>query len=69
MKLLRKLRVFALLIAVVALVIGFTVLNAPRTAQASTCECIVRICLVENPRICWCQCVPCPTLPPGPPGP
>lgn len=65
MKLLRKLTVFALLFAMVAVIMGFTVLSAPKTADAVSCECSVRVCLVDNPRICWCVCVPCPP-PPGP---
>jgi hypothetical protein len=69
MKLFRKLRAFALLFAVIALAIGFIMLSAPQKADASRpCDCMVRICLVDNPRICWCECVPCPP-PPGPPGP
>ena len=68
MKLFRKLRVVALLVAVLALVTGFIVLHAPKNADASRCDCMVRICLEDNPRICWCECVPCPP-PPGPPGP
>jgi hypothetical protein len=69
MKLFRKLRVFALLVAVLALVTGFMVLHAPKIADASRCDCWVRVCMLEPPYWCWCECVPCPTLPPGPPGP
>jgi hypothetical protein len=71
MKLFRKLRVFALLVAVLALVTGFMVLNAPQKADASRpCDCMVRICTLEPPIYCWCECRPCPPPPPpGPPGP
>jgi len=63
MKLFRKLRVFALLFAVLALVLGFTVLNAPTTADAARL-CCYRVCMVDPPYWCWDECVPCP---PGPP--
>jgi hypothetical protein len=59
MKLFRKLRAFALLVAVLALVTGFIVLNAPKTADARLCACMVRICLASNPHICWWECRPC----------
>ncbi|NIN00232.1 MAG: hypothetical protein GTO24_19795 [candidate division Zixibacteria bacterium] len=65
MKVFRKLKVFALLFAVVALVSGFTVLNAPKTADASgPCDCWCMICMLEPPYWCWCECCPCgPLLP------
>jgi len=70
MKLFRKLRAFALLFAVLVLVIGFTVLNAPKKADASRCECWVMYCTVDEPAFCWCVCEPCPPiLPPGPEDP
>ena len=60
MKVFRKLRVFALLFAVLAMVLGFTVLNAPKTADARPCDCWVMYCTVNPPFYCWCECVPCP---------
>lgn len=68
MKLFRKLRAFALLVAVLALVTGFMVLHAPKPADASRpCDCWVRYCTIEPPIYCWCVCVPCPPI--GPPEP
>lgn len=70
MKLFRKLKVFALLFAMLATVLGFTVLNAPKTADASgPCDCWVMYCMDIPPYYCWCECVPCPPLYPGPPPP
>ncbi len=62
MKFFRKLRVFALLFAVLALVIGFTVLNASNTADASRCDCWCMYCTINPPFYCWCECCPCPPL-------
>jgi hypothetical protein len=63
MKVFRKLKVFALLFAVVALVSGFTVLNAPKTADASgPCDCWCMYCMLVPPYHCWCECCECPPL-------
>ncbi len=65
MKLFRNLRVFALLLAVLALVIGFTVLSAPKTVDAKTYDCYCMICMEIPPYWCWCVCCDCgPILPP-----
>jgi hypothetical protein len=70
MKLFRKLRVIVLLVAVLALVTGFIVLNAPQKADASrpSCDCVIWVCTVEPPIHCWSECRPCPP-PPSPPTP
>jgi hypothetical protein len=65
MKIFRNLRVFALLLAVLALVLGFTVLHAPKTAQASG-ACCYWVCTIEGPPVCWHVCRPCPPYPPPP---
>jgi hypothetical protein len=65
MKLFRNLRAFALLFAVLVLVLGFTVLQAPNTANARPL-CCYRVCSLIPPYLCWDVCKPCPTLPPGP---
>jgi hypothetical protein len=62
MKLLRKLKAFVLLFALLALVIGFTVLNTPDTAQASG-DCCYWVCTIEGPPVCWHVCRPCPPFP------
>ncbi len=62
MKAFKKLRVFVLLFAVLALVVGFTVLNAPDTADAGRC-CWVLYCTINPPIVCWEECRPCPTFP------
>jgi hypothetical protein len=61
MKLFRKLRAFALLFAILALVAGFTVLNPPKTADASGACCYL-VCEIDGPH-CWHVCRPCPTFP------
>ena len=67
MKLFRKLRVLALLFAVLALVLGFTVLSAPKTADASSCNCHCMVCMLNPPYLCWDTCCKCPIgHPPGP---
>jgi hypothetical protein len=63
MKLFRKLRVFALLFAVLALALGFTVISAPDTADAARL-CCYRVCMINPPYWCWDECRPCPTGPP-----
>ncbi len=64
MELFRKLRIFALLFAVLALVIGFSVLSAPQTADASgPCDCWCMYCMLNPPYWCWCECCECPTFP------
>lgn len=62
MKPFRKLRVFVLLFAVLALISGFAVLNVPNTAQASG-DCCYWVCTIEGPSYCWHVCRPCPPLP------
>jgi hypothetical protein len=62
MKFFRKLRVFVLLFAVLALIIGFTVLNPPKTAQASG-ACCYWVCTIDGPPVCWHVCRPCPKSP------
>lgn len=63
MKAFRRLKVFVLLFAVAALGLGFTVLNAPGTADASgPCDCWCMYCTVNPPIYCWCECCPCPPL-------
>lgn len=62
MKLFRKLKALVLLFAVLALVLGFTVLNAPSTPAATEC-CLVMYCTVFPPFYCWEECRPCPTFP------
>ncbi len=63
MNLLRKLKVLVLLFAVLVLILGFTVINAPKTAEASGPLCCYWVCTVEGPPICWHVCHPCPTFP------
>lgn len=64
MRLFRKLKVFVLLFAVLALVMGFSVLHAPKTADASgPCECWCMYCMLDPPYLCWCECCECPTFP------
>jgi hypothetical protein len=63
MKIFRNLRAFALLLAVLALVLGFAVLNAPNTAKASG-DCCYWVCTIEGPPVCWHVCRPCPHYPP-----
>ncbi len=63
MRLLRKFKAVALLFAVLALAIGFTVLNCPGTAQASGPICCVWVCTIEGPPLCWHECFPCPPFP------
>jgi hypothetical protein len=48
----------------VALCIGFSVLSAPKTADASgPCDCWCMICMLDPPYWCWEECCWCPTLP------
>jgi hypothetical protein len=68
MKFFRNLRIFVLFFAVLILVLGFTVLNAPKTVDAARL-CCYRVCSLIPPYHCWDECKPCPTLPPLPPGP
>ncbi len=56
MKLLRKLRLLVLVFAVLVVVFGFTVLNAPNNAKAINCTAWCMYCTVEPPIICWCEC-------------
>ena len=62
MKLFRKLRAFVLLFAILALITGFTVLNLPKTADASG-ACCYWVCTIEGLPVCWHVCRPCPKLP------
>ena len=62
MRVFRNLKVFALLFAVVALVLGFSVLNAPVTTASGPCDCWCMYCTVNPPIYCWCECCPCPPL-------
>jgi hypothetical protein len=62
MKLFRKLRAFVLLFAILALITGFTVLNAPKTVEAARL-CCYHVCTVNPPIVCWDVCKPCPKLP------
>jgi hypothetical protein len=65
MKLFRKLKVFVLLFAVLALVLGFSVLIAPKTtASTNPCNCHCMICMLNPPYLCWDTCCKCPTGPP-----
>jgi len=59
MKLFRKLRVFALLFAVVALVTGFAMLHVSNTADAKPCDCWCMICMLDPPYWCWEECCTC----------
>ena len=64
MNLLRKLKVLVLLFAVLVLILGFKVLNVPKTAEASGPLCYYWVCTIEGPPIyCWHVCRPCPTFP------
>jgi hypothetical protein len=62
MKVFRKLRIFALLFAVLALVLGFAVLNAPGIGEVPHC-CWVLYCTIDPPIVCWEECRPCPSFP------
>ena len=62
MKLLRKLKIFVLLFAVLALVLGFTTFYTPKTVEASG-ACCYWVCTIEAPIICWHECRPCPPFP------
>ena len=64
MKLFRKFKVLVLLFAVLALCLGFTVLTAPKTADASgPCDCWCMMCMLDPPYWCWEVCCDCPTFP------
>ena len=61
MKVFRKLSVLVLLFAVLMLVMGFTVLSAPRDANAARPRlCCVWVCTDEAPYVCWHVCFRCP---------
>jgi len=61
----RRLKALALLVGVLAILVGgFAILSAT-PAQANRCDCWVMYCTVEGPPFyCWEKCVPCPKLPP-----
>jgi len=57
MKFFRKLRVLVLLFALLALVIGFTVISTPKPVQAKPACCAwCMICSELPPYNCWCVC-------------
>jgi len=57
MKAFRKLKVFVLVFAVLAMVLGFAVLYAPNTVQASyRCCAWCMYCTINPPFYCWCEC-------------
>jgi hypothetical protein len=61
MKLLRQVRVFVLIFAVLALVLGFKVLSSSDATGLGCCW--VLSCTMEPPIVCWEACYPCPRLP------
>ncbi len=62
MKIFRRFKLFVLLFAVLALVIGFTGFYAPKVVEASG-ACCYWVCTIEGPPVCWHVCRPCPPLP------
>jgi hypothetical protein len=57
MKFFRKLKVLVLLFAVLALLVGFTVLSAPKTVEARLpCTAWCMYCTINPPFYCWCAC-------------
>jgi hypothetical protein len=62
---LRKLKAMVLVFALVVLVAGAVTIVSTDTVTASNC-CWVMVCTIDEPIICWHECVPCPPLPPPP---
>jgi hypothetical protein len=62
MTLFRKVRIFALVFALLTLVWGFVVLRAPGSAGTDGC-CWVLECTIKPPIVCWEGCRPCPKFP------
>jgi hypothetical protein len=57
MKIFRKFRALVLIFAVMAMVMGSTVLLTPNTAQSSyRCCGWCMYCTIDEPGYCWCAC-------------
>ncbi len=57
MKALRKLKVLVLVFALLAMVLGFTVMYAPNTVEARPpCCAWCMYCTIDLPGYCWCEC-------------
>lgn len=62
MTLFRRMKAVAVVLALVAvLAVAFTAVT-PAPSKAVNC-CWVMICTIEEPIICWEECVPCPPHP------
>jgi len=67
MKVFRRIKVFVLLFAVLAMLVGFSVLTTPNSAKAVNCTAWCMYCMLDPPYWCWCEC--CGWGTPPPPGP
>lgn len=67
MMLFRKFKIFVLLFAVLAMLVGFSMLTTPNSAKAVNCTAWCMYCTVNPPFYCWCEC--CGWGTPPPPGP
>jgi hypothetical protein len=57
MKAFRKLKVFVLVFALLAMVLGFAVLYAPNDVEARPpCCAWCMYCTINPPFYCWCEC-------------
>ncbi len=62
MRLLRRMRAFVLVFAVLTLALGFAMLSTPKPADAARL-CCYHVCTVNPPIFCWDVCKPCPKFP------
>jgi hypothetical protein len=62
---LRNVKALVVVFALVVLFTGAFTIISTDTAEAIRC-CWVYVCTIEEPIVCWHECVPCPPFPPWP---
>lgn len=66
MRLFRRMRAIAIVLALAAVfATAFTAIPTG-TPEASSCCIWVMVCTIDEPIICWEECIPCPPFPPPP---